>query len=94
MSDQIPRSSRALDVDLGESPAEARKRRREWRSTLAHTPEWLIGSDADVANPSDAELDAIWQAGGRVDVGRPFAAAHLLAAYQAGVAAAKAEVTP
>jgi hypothetical protein len=79
---------------LTESPTEARKRRREWRSTLAHTPEWLIGSDADVANPSDAELDAIWQAGGRVDVGRPFAAAHQLAAYQAGVAAAKAEVTP
>jgi hypothetical protein len=45
---------------LTESPTEARKRRREWRSTLAHTPEWLIGSAADVSNPSDAELDAIW----------------------------------
>jgi hypothetical protein len=78
---------------LDEGPAEARKRRREWRSTLGHTPKWLIGSDADVANPSDAELDAIWQAAGRVDVGRPFAAAHLLAAYRAGVAAARAEGT-
>jgi hypothetical protein len=81
------------EAALDETPAEARKRRREWRSTLAHTPEWLIGSDVDVSNPSYAELDAIWQAGGRVDVGRPFAAAHLLAAYRAGVAAARAEVT-
>jgi hypothetical protein len=78
---------------LDETPAEARKRRRKWRSTLGYTPEWLIGSDADVSNPSDAELDAIWRAGGQVNQGRPFAAAHLLAAYRAGVAAAKAEVT-
>jgi hypothetical protein len=78
---------------LDESPAEARKRRREWRSTLAHTPKWLIGSDADVSNPSDAELDAIWQAGGRVGEFRPWAAAPQLAADPAGVAAARAEGT-
>jgi hypothetical protein len=66
----------------------ATARRRAWRATLKATPAWL--SSADLSDPSDAELDAIWEAGGCVAEGRPFAACHLLAAYRAGVAAASA----